>query len=512
VKRVIFVLVALLLFPTVIHAQESGARSGVRVVMENSDATHSQLNALLDLFALPDWQPVEGQEPRYELVITPNVERLPVCQYTIGQIARIRIHVDLTLTDLASGQVVASRRFTAPQMDECPAVRQTILSSVWYSTPVLTDVVAWTREIAPMLDGVLPLRLVANILAHDRGIDQVVFSHDGSRLASISYMDNTIRLWAVGSGANLLTIPYSAEKTTHADGVHFSLDDRYVLMTYTQSSEIYVWDAQTGDLVTVFEGGTSSVSTIDFLPDGEMVLTVNHNPKFKFGGLDSAARLWNMTTGDEIRTFDHGTEGVIGAYFSADDTQVITVGQHSVRVWDAQSGDQLRDIETEFLNRAPVLLTPDKTQVIAAADGGSIQAIDLASGEVIRELTGTQPWTGDKVMVFTDMAISPDGRTLAAGWWGQAYVWDLQSGDLLYESGKISLRSVYVDISPDSRYVLMVGTEAAQIWDLKSAEMVINLVGVGGQLDTGEFSPDGRLVVAARGQRIQLWNVSDLYE
>jgi WD40 repeat protein len=417
----------------------------------------------------------------------------------------MEINVTLTIVDLASGELVIEQRFDAPPVAGCPFTKKGMMSALWVSTPALSDVATWTRDIAPELEGVPPLRLIANFLAKETSTASMRFSHDGMRLAIVSQIGGTIQVWDVRTGAELLTIEENAEgERLYVDDVHFSPDDRYLLTTYERSNHIWVWDAQTGEQVSEFWGQDDFVSTFDFLPDGETVLTANHNHTDKnfYYPTDPAARMWNMTTGEEIRTFEHPDDVIIGAYFAADYTQVISVARESVRVWDTETGDLLHEMTTEFLSRGPVVLTPDETYVIAASDSGMVHVIDPVNGEVVHELTGFE----SRVI---EMAISPDGRYLAASdGSGEVMVWSLPDGEQLH-SMDLSW-PVNLSMSPDSRYLLTVSQDAA-LWDLTSGEAAIELVGVGGYLGVGRLSPDGTLVAANRGQRILMWDVADLY-
>jgi len=63
-------------------------------------------------------------------------------------------------------------------------------------------------------------------------------------------------------------------------------------------------------------GHSGLVVSAAFSPDGKQVLTSSY---------DKTARLWDATTGKEIRTFAGHTGEVIFASFSPDGRQVVTV-------------------------------------------------------------------------------------------------------------------------------------------------------------------------------------------
>ena len=55
-----------------------------------------------------------------------------------------------------------------------------------------------------------------------------------------------------------------------------------------------LWDVQSGKELRTFSGACHSVTAVAFRPDGKQVLT---------GGDDRTARLWDAQSGKELRTF-----------------------------------------------------------------------------------------------------------------------------------------------------------------------------------------------------------------
>jgi WD40 repeat protein len=97
---------------------------------------------------------------------------------------------------------------------------------------------------------------------HYRSVTSVVFSPDGSQIASGSY-DNTAR----------------------------------------------IWDARTGQEVAKMNGHTRYVTSVVFSPDGSQIAS---------GSEDNTARIWDARTGQELANMDGYTNHVTSAVFSSD--------------------------------------------------------------------------------------------------------------------------------------------------------------------------------------------------
>jgi WD40 repeat protein len=90
---------------------------------------------------------------------------------------------------------------------------------------------------------------------------------------------------------------------------------------------------QTPELV-VNKGHSDRVSSVAFSPDGRFVVT---------GSQDSTAKLWDVATGKELRTFGGHSHDVLSVAFSPDGRYVVTGnGDKTARLWDPATGKELR--------------------------------------------------------------------------------------------------------------------------------------------------------------------------
>ncbi len=127
-----------------------------------------------------------------------------------------------------------------------------------------------------------------------------------------------------------------------------------------------VWNAHTGRLVRqVNEGG--EVSSIDLTPDGSRLLV---------GSWDSRATIWNVANGRPATELIGHTRGISAASLAAGGSLAVTRSlDHTVRVWDARTGQQLRVLNFSSLQgtmaispTGPLMAIVENTMIPGADD------------------------------------------------------------------------------------------------------------------------------------------------
>ena len=168
-----------------------------------------------------------------------------------------------------------------------------------------------------------------------------------------------------------------------------------------------------------------------------------------------------------------------------------------------------------------IAFTPDGTQLVTASDDKTIRVWDWKSGKTIRTIRG-QVGLSHEGKYFS-MALSPDGRLIAAGGWlnkecagrcGEIRLFDFSTGKLvgLLSKGHVGVVSGLA-FSRDGK-LLMSGSGlqdlTAIIWDVDNRRMLHQLRGHTDQIYALGFSPDKeRAYSGAYDRTVKMWSVRD---
>src|SRR5262249_56080673 len=126
--------------------------------------------------------------------------------------------------------------------------------------------------------------------------------------------------------------------------------------------------------------GAGNVTTLVFSPDGKTLAS---------GGWDDMVRLWDVDSGKELRKVLAHQAMVARVVFSPDGKTLASRGgiDGTLRLWDPQTGTELRKVEQlsrvnpwRFYREAALAISPD-SKTVAASDRKGVIFFDLAAGK-----------------------------------------------------------------------------------------------------------------------------------
>ncbi|KAF5347073.1 hypothetical protein D9758_011641 [Tetrapyrgos nigripes] len=131
----------------------------------------------------------------------------------------------------------------------------------------------------------------------------------------------------------------------------------------------------------------------------------------------------NSATLQERYSLIGHTDTVIWAETSRDDSIIATSSwDRTVRLWDATTGQQVRVLTGATTQSWNGAFSPDGKLVSVGAGDGNVRVWSVEDGQLLHTLDGFNGWV-------RSLAFSPDGRLLAAGGVGIVRVLDLLTGE-----------------------------------------------------------------------------------
>jgi WD40 repeat protein len=343
-------------------------------------------------------------------------------------------------------------------------------------------------------------RLVHKLKGHSDDIKSLAWSPDGKLLASNSG-DTTLRLWDVGLGEEIrqIRLDGTTETFLYTLGVAWSPDGRTVAAG-NMVGTLSLWTLDSGKPRSIL-AKREAISSVSWSPDGKALL---------LGSRDRLSwrktwRTWDLVSGKQSPLEGELASGVFDPASKTIASHGIPHGAPGLQLWEAASGKLIKKLGEQAGAVSSIALSPDGKALAAGYDGGTVRLWDAASGDEIRKLLQE----GGPFDTVYAVAWSPDGRTIAAACKLRAVcLWNAASGDAIrrIEVGDYVARLVW---SPDSKALAAGPTESGgsvHILDVGSRNEINKLGENCG--NAVAWSPDGKTLAGTSSKTVRLWDVA----
>lgn len=352
------------------------------------------------------------------------------------------------------------------------------------------------------------------------------FSPDGKRILTLS-TDRSARIWNADVERTQWTQPWSegeVENTALSPNADYAV-------TAGRNGPVLVWDvrdhlSEPTAVLSASVGGGGDDCCVSFSSDGQFVVAGNNSDRLENN--NQILRVWNWKQ-KSLRSkpaevlIPGGELNAIAVSHNESGTQYVATASgegykeknhpasNAVRIWNLQS----------ILDSKPVVLGhPDPVTAIAfgygkqsgylvtATFGGEIRIFDWKnSSQPIKKLHA------DRVSLYgyTAVALSPDGRYVAAATSNYGFLWNLQTDPrgtaplkFRTDPGTVTRRShtVSISFSQDSELMLTANMgEMIRLWDPLNANL-LRVIGEYPEIEFPDggsgasFSQDGRFIIA----------------
>ncbi|GAB4199905.1 MAG: hypothetical protein Fur006_51000 [Coleofasciculaceae cyanobacterium] len=225
---------------------------------------------------------------------------------------------------------------------------------------------------------------------------------------------------------------------------------------------VKLWDVSTGEVLRTLQGHSSQVWAVAFSPDGNTLAS---------GSFDQTVKLWDVSTGEVLRTLQGHTNFVWAIAFSPDGKLLARGSEDQlVKFWDVNTGECLQTLQGHGSRIVSIAFSPQGQLLATGSIDRTVKLWDVRDGKCVKTLQGHSNW-------IWSVAFSPDGQTLASSSEDQSIkLWDVSTGECLKTLQGHCSKVVSIAFSPDGQTLASSSQdETIKLWNVNTGECLNTL-------------------------------------
>ncbi|VTR92495.1 wd-40 repeat protein : Uncultured bacterium genome assembly Metasoil_fosmids_resub OS=uncultured bacterium PE=4 SV=1: Sigma70_r2: Sigma70_r4_2: WD40: PD40: WD40: WD40: WD40 [Gemmata massiliana] len=344
----------------------------------------------------------------------------------------------------------------------------------------------------------------------------VALAPDGKTLAAGK--DRTITVWETATGKKLPAMTTTAEVTE----LEFTPDGR-ALVSADANGAVVLWNPVEGTARKTFEpkadgkGATKTGAAVS--PTGTHVVQQLIEPETANGSL----RITELATGTALPDIKLSVGGAQNIAFSPDGKYLAWASfTDGITVWDVGAHKEVNRfgsgtaMKPRFFGKSLRIAADNKTVAVTLSND-AIELWDVTEGKLKQTVGGYTAEPSGRVavrivrgggnrMISTDLALAPDGKTVAVSL-GSAAVrqFDVETGkEIAATPGHLS---GIMAVGSDGKTVVTVSRESVRVWDLAGG--AVRHWALTPPATSVAVAPDAKFVATSSGKGvIRMWDAA----
>ena len=370
---------------------------------------------------------------------------------------------------------------------------------------------AVTDLIVPMLKSYLPLWQILYSIRH-KTIAEVNYA--GGNIATLMVKIDRTALegkdlsYAVILGADFVNVSLQCLNLTKANLSHsvftntlssvFSIafsSDGNLLATVDYDGMIHLWEITSGKELWTCKGHVGTIRSVTFSPDARIVVT---------GSVDRTLKLWDTRTNECLKILQGHLKSVTSVAFNSNG-EIVASGSAdaTARFWDVNTGKCLKVLQGHTDAVRSIAFSPNGEAFASGSHDTTVKLWDVYSGECLKTLRG-------HTKGVSSVDFIPESKILASGSNDTTIkLWNVCTGECLKTLQGHTKRLSSISFSPNGEILASSSVELSiMLWDVSNGQCLKVLRGHTNSVFSVAFSPDGAMIASGSNDAtVKLWDV-----
>ena len=230
----------------------------------------------------------------------------------------------------------------------------------------------------------------------------LAFSPDSALIATADD-DRTARIWETATGKPLQTLKV---RTGIVTALTFLSSSQWIA-TASADGTAKIWNSRIGQVRLTLKGHTAGVTSIRFFPVGNHLATESE---------DKTMRVWESATGRQIGLMPAGLSQWIT--LSEDGSRAVSFYPYSLRLWNLKTGQEIRTLPINSGFSRGIAFSPDARRVFIGASHRDSSATDYSDFRILDADSGRELLTlPNSPRRISEAHFSSDGKQILINYW-----------------------------------------------------------------------------------------------